>query len=198
MQKINIPNFSLITAWRGFATSLSAMLFLLIGTTLPSHVNANDINVHPSACVAPFLSQAQPLRWHELYLMNPATNVSTWVICPMTFDVDVVKFMDFDVVVEGGVMSGASSDLPRCFFAVAGKDNLDQPPFILGNPKKFSVALSVSKTGARWGGVAGFVTQADIQADIGTPVLSDWVASVFCQLPPGHSITLIRLTDFSF
>jgi hypothetical protein len=67
-------------------------LALLSGIYPGAPALADDTNISPSACEAPFLSQAERMRWHESYLMNPTTSVGTWVVCPINFDNDEVPF----------------------------------------------------------------------------------------------------------
>jgi hypothetical protein len=114
---------------------------VLSGLFSPQSI-ANDVQVAPANCVAPYLDQAFPMRWHENYLMNPTSNIATWVICPMDLDVDVLP-VGFVAFVTGGIMSGASGELPSCFFTVNSAVNLLQPPFIPGPAAIYTLSMQV-------------------------------------------------------
>lgn len=103
---------------RVIRSCLSATGTLALATVLtgPGPVVADDINTAPTACVAPFLNQAFPMRWHENYLMNPLSGTRTWVICPLIHDNDEVDFDPlFNVAITGGITPGANTgDRPVC------------------------------------------------------------------------------------
>lgn len=164
------------------------------GMLLSQPAVANDIQIAPSDCVAPYLGQAFPMRWHENYLMNPITNTTTWVICPVTFDVDVLT-PAFLAAVVGARQSGAGPELPSCFFTINSALNLSLPPFINGPAAKYTKSLptSVSSTDSRiWLSVAAIdATQAVSAA--GSPQF--WAMSLFCKLPPGYGISELQITD---
>lgn len=162
---------------------------------------ANDINIHPAACQAPFLDQAFPMRWHEFYLMNPADNRSTWVICPTTWDQDVVTWPvggSTTVEIHGAIQAGASGDAPVCFFAATDRDNLQLPPYIEtpGGARKFLQNLGTAMAEPRWSS-SGNVSHASIWQALGGSSTdpSRWGVSLFCQLPPGYAISNIFLTQ---
>ena len=178
--------------------ALAAGTSLMLGIAAPSKVLAGTVNIHPADCVAPFLSQAQRLRWHEQYLINPADSQNTWVVCPVTFDITSLPFTSgggTSAVFAGAVQPGASSDAPLCFFAAAEYRNLQQLPYIdiPGGARKFVSSMSTNKTPPTW--VAqGFFSNDNITAALGgssSPAIRN--VAVFCQLPPGHSISLIQV-----
>lgn len=158
---------------------------------------ANDIVMHPAGCQAPFLSQAGPMRWHENYLMNPATNISTFVICPLTFDPDVVAFpagVSTYVRVDGAIQAGAAFQAPQCFFTSASRENLFLDPYIdvPGGDRTFIQLLPTTSTAPRWFAET-FVSNDAITAATGAGFPGFRNAAVFCQLPPGYAISTIRV-----
>jgi hypothetical protein len=178
---------------------LAALAIIAGLATTTSNTLANDINMHPAGCQAPFLDQAFPMRWHEMYLMNPASNRTTWVICPTTWDEDVVNWpagASSFVEVHGAIESGASPNAPLCFFAAADRDNLQLPPYISipGGKKSFIQNLGTTKTPPRWNAQAS-VSHDSILSALGNTGPFRWAVSVFCELPPGHAITNIFITQ---
>lgn len=171
----------------------AALIFGVLGASWGSAF-ANDVNVAPSACQAPFLDQAFGLRWHESYLMNPASNVDTWVVCPVPIDNDTVP-NEFAIGVIGSHMAGASTELPSCFFMVTSAINTTQPPFRDGNNQRYSLALDTSNLNADLWGAAIDVVKSDVEGAVGSPNL--WATTVFCKLPHGYSISQVVLgNDF--
>lgn len=176
----------------------AASAILLLGATLSAPPSsANDIVMHPAGCQAPFLSQAGPMRWHENYLMNPVGNISTFVICPLTFDPDVVNFPaagTTNVRVDGAVQSGAAPQAPQCFFASADRENLKLDPYINipGGDRTFITPLGTNLTFPRWFASVPVSNDAITAATGGAnPAFRN--AAVFCQLPPGYAISTIML-----
>ena len=128
---------------RLLSTLLPATLLVIAGiSTIPAAKAAEWYSVPPSACVAPFLYQAFPMRWHEAYLMNPADNIPTYVICPVTTNAAELAGANYSAQIYGAKMSGASSDTPQCFFGVTDQYNLSQPPYITGNARRYITALN--------------------------------------------------------
>jgi hypothetical protein len=126
--------------------------------------------------------------------MNPTTNNATWVICPLTFDVDTLPAA-FAAVVSGGIMSGASAELPSCFFTVNSSVNLMQPPFIYGPAARYALAMEVNRLSTGdpiWLAGVG-VNALEVLAALPGPDL--WAASMFCKLPPGYGISQLLITN---
>lgn len=165
---------------------------VLSGLFSPQSI-ANDVQVAPANCVAPYLDQAFPMRWHENYLMNPTSNIATWVICPMDLDDDTLP-ATFTAVVGGGIMSGASGELPSCFFTVNSAVNLLQPPFIYGPAATYTLSMQVGTLTPSpiWLAAVG-ANALDIYALLSDPNL--WAASIFCKLPPGYGISQLVISD---
>jgi len=175
----------------GTLTSLGIAATLL---TAPGVSFSDDLNVAASNCSAPFLDQAFPMRWHQNYLMNPSSNGATYVICPLSFDNDILPPL-FDIGVIGSWMSGASSTAPSCFFTANAAFNTTQSPFRSGNNaiyKKF-MPLAFLDSDDVWVAEA-VISAADIAAAIG-PSPNFWVASVFCNLSQGFSISGILASN---
>ena len=178
----------------GLTAALLAAL-LLPGASALRPALADDVNLAPASCQAPFLYQATGLRWHENYLMNPVWNVPTWVVCPMPFDNDGLP-TSFLVAVTGSYMDGASTELPTCFFTVNSAANTSQEPYRGGNELRLTWALDLRVAGGSplWEARAG-ISWGSIISALGDDDL--WAASFFCKLPVGYSISQLRLTNDS-
>lgn len=174
------------------------LVSLAIGSALiasPTTSLANDVIAPAAICHATFLDQAMPMRWHEHYVMNPSTNVSTWVICPVTYDNDIVLAVDrFNVAVVGSYMSGASSTLPTCFVTVYSLFNTSQDPYRTGNELKYTRYLPITRSGPDVWVAEAPLYYTDIASVVGTdPNL--WVSNAYCELPSGYSISGIVGSD---
>lgn len=170
---------------------------MVTGSTIPftANVQANDLNIPGASCVAPYLNQAFPMRWHENYLMNPADNIDTWVICPLELDNDTIPAA-FVVSVVGARMAGAGSILPSCYVSIYNAANLQRPPFISGpGNNTFTLALTsslvtpnvplwISGLGVNLYSAGNVIAYPDLIA-----------ATVFCKLPSGYSISTIIVTN---
>lgn len=193
------------TPTHGMAVSATLAATVILTTTMTGAppVFANDVTVPPSMCVAPFLDQAFPMRWHEHFLMNPTSGSRTWVICPLTYDNDVVDWTTgVSVRVTGGISPNVSlADVPVCYFTVADRTNLNQPPYITGPSKIYQQGLGTVANNPFpqvWQASGPNVPIASIRASIGTDpavsnaaAMNDWSATVFCRLPPGYSISQV-------
>lgn len=189
--------------WISGAATASAIMLTATLLALPQ-AQANDVNVPPSMCVAPFLDQAFPMRWHEHFLMNPSTGTRTWVICPLTFDNDVVTWEDpISIRVTGAISSDSSlADVPQCFFTVADRLNLNQPPYVMGPARTYQQGLGTVTNNPIpqiWQATSN-TSIAAMRAAIGTDpgisngaAINDWSSTVFCRLPPGYSLSQIAV-----
>jgi hypothetical protein len=175
------------------AAGLLATLWIIIAALPIGSASANDVNLAPASCQAPFLYQATGLRWHENYLMNPTWNVPTWVVCPMPFNNDELP-TSFVVAVTGSYMSGASNDGPACFFTVNAATNTSQEPYRSGNGRKLTwpMDLRFAAGNELWEATAR-ISWGTIVSALGDDDL--WAASFFCRLPLGYSISQLRLTN---
>ncbi len=184
------------TTWRALFMTIPVVALLSMGTMASPSAYANDINVHPANCVAPLLNQAFPMRWHEWYLMNPASNQATFVLCPMPYDGEVVPVVGQVAVITGSRMSGASNEPPLCFFTVVDRLNADLGEFgNLGNRRAFTVAMQTQEAFPLWAAqspqiTAGALASAGVS---GNP--KDWSVATFCNISPGFAITQILLQD---
>jgi hypothetical protein len=179
----------------GTAAAATMILTLGVGMTHTPMVMANDVTVPPAMCVAPFLDQAFPMRWHEHYLMNPPSGTTTYVICPLTYDNDVVTWNpEVNLVrVTGGFSPSANlADAPNCFFTVADRTNLSQVPYINGTGRTYQIGLATainSPIAQTWQAQASNIPRTDIASATGSNNVNDWSATVFCRLPPGYGIS---------
>lgn len=188
--------FTSSMTWRTFLTTIPAMALLLAGTTIGPRADASDINVHPSNCVAPLLNQAFPMRWHEWYLMNPASNQATFVLCPMPYDGEVVPIVGQVAVITGSRMSGASNEPPLCFFTVVDRLNADLGEFgNLGNKRAFTVAMQTQEAFPLWAAVSPQISAAALASAGVSGNPKDWSVATFCNMSPGFAITQILLQD---
>jgi len=173
---------------------IPALSFCLSIAVMSGSVRANDIVMAPAGCQAPFLYQAEPMRWHEWYLLNPLTNITTWVICPLTYDEDVVTWPaggSSNVNVYGAIEAGASGT-PRCFFGAADRTNTSLPPYIFGSSKAYAQNLGSTVTAPTWRST-GSVSHDNIRTALGGSSAQNWGLTIFCELPPGHAISGINV-----
>lgn len=183
---------------RPSAAVLSAVLLATVAWQNPQPAWGNDITVAPAACVTPFLDQAFPMRWTEHYLMNPPDGIRTWVVCPLTYDNDVVTFSpEVDVRVTGAIAPGATlADVPVCYFTVSNRTNLSQPPYIDGPAQIYQTGLGTSTNDPAaqlWQATVFNIPRGAIAGATQSSDVNDWSASVFCRLPPGYSLTNVFL-----
>jgi hypothetical protein len=153
---------------------------------------AGDVNVSPSSCQAPFLSQAQGMRWHENYVMNPSWGVNTWLVCPINFDNDTLPSA-FVVGVIGSLMDGASSERPNCFFTVHTAVNTTQPPFRSGNDGVLTWPLEFNMVDPTLWAAGRGISSVDVAGYLGDPDF--WAMAVYCRLPVGYSISQVTIGD---
>ena len=182
---------------RLLSTLLPATLLVIAGiSTIPAAKAAEWYSVPPSACVAPFLYQAFPMRWHEAYLMNPADNIPNYVICPITTNAAELAGANYSAQIYGAKMSGASSDTPQCFFGVTDQYNLQQPPYLFGNARRYITALNTLTSENFWVATPSVpITSAAVTAAISPPTSTFTQAmAMWCLLPPGYGISQLVLS----
>jgi hypothetical protein len=179
----------------------------LVGGTMisPLPVAANDLNVHPASCVAPFVDQAIPMRWHENFLMNPANNVPTWVICPLNFDNDVLIAVGAScyIAAYGTNMPGAEATFPQCYFSVHSGVNQQLGDYASGTPVLLTFRLATVvytgfavDVGVFWTAETVIFPAGIVEALASVPGSENMLyASIFCRLPAGYAITGITVTD---
>jgi hypothetical protein len=156
---------------------------------------ATDVNVAPSSCKAPFLDQAFPMYFHENYVMNPSDNIPTWVICGIPFDNDLINITSQTTIgVVGSEMAGASTESPQCYFTVNSLFNTTQFPYRPGNNLIYTTTLPLTGNSADQWVAARLVSYSDVAAAVGSNP-DYWVATAWCRLPSGHSISGVVATD---
>ena len=177
----------------------AAVALLACGMAATSPTYSNDIVVHPASCVAPFLDQARPMRWHEHFVMNPDNATEpTYLICPMDFNPSVVTLAaggTFVVQVIGARMDTAGSGLPTCEFSVHRNTNLKQGIYLDRAPRQtYKEGLTANSSGSLWVATTT-VTRTDVEDALGNANQFDWALATVCLLPLGYSISQIRLLD---
>ena len=182
------------TTWAMF--SAGALLAGGMATTYSAY--ADDMVVHPSSCVAPFLSQAGPMRWHEFFVMNPDTNIATYLICPINFDPDTSTLGSggsFTVQVFGGRMDSAGSGLPTCEVKVHRNTNLRLGIYLNRPPDyTYKEGMPVSNSGSLWRASLS-VNRTDIENKLDTTSQYEWALAAVCLLPPGYGVSQVRMRD---
>ncbi len=177
--------------------ALTATTALAGAVFLPTQAEADAwYSIHPADCQAPFLSQAGPMRWHEHYLFNPKDNGVTYVVCPVTIDAFPADFspgFSTYVFAAGAVGTGASTDVPQCFLAAAGRNNLAMDSFVdvPGGAQTFVAPLVTTPQPPRWS-AAAFVNNDAIRTATASDRF-DRNHAIFCRLPPGYGISLLGL-----
>lgn len=91
-----------------------------------------DYNIGALACQAPYLDQAEFLRWHEHYVINPVGSQTTWVVCPIAYD-SIKLPQQFQVGAFGNSTVPGTNAL--CYANVIDLRNQHIPTFdFLNNP----------------------------------------------------------------
>jgi hypothetical protein len=171
---------------------LATTLIVLFGASTPLPVQAQQAYLtHPSSCVAPFLYQAEGMRWHEQFLLNPSDGVPTWAVCPIN-----MYFREF--IIPEGMWSvqvylqhtlDASPTEPACYFTVHSVINQKWGDFINGTRHAYTVALQNSTTPSGITIAQRLVTPENIVTALG-PGADQYPfhAAVFCALDPGWGL----------
>ena len=185
-----MKNAALRAGLRHLAT---IVLLGFVVASMPRGASANDVNVAPSACSAPFLDQAFPMYFNENYVMNPSDNIATWVICGLIFDNDQFSPNGLSsVAVTGSEMSGASQESPQCFFTVHSLLNTTQNPYRFGDTRIYTISLPLTSNSPDLWVAESTINFSQIAAAVGSdPDL--WMATAWCRLPSGHSLSGVLL-----
>ncbi|MCG6984525.1 MAG: hypothetical protein LJE61_04865 [Thiocapsa sp.] len=153
-----------------------------------------DVNVPALECVAPFLNQAFPMRWHEHYLLNPLGNQATWVVCPLSFEHTALP-QRFAVAVFG-VKQPGTTQFHRCVVNFIDLFNEDIPG-VSDNPAQNLIASGLmanpNQPGQRWVSVINATIPGVTNAIGGGCGPACWTISVNCLLPPGFAVQMISL-----
>jgi hypothetical protein len=181
-----------------YSLTLVGIVLALIGGAMPSRSVAQEMYLtHPSSCVAPYLAQAELMRWHENFLLNPSSGVRTWVICPIDMYVS-----DF-VVPQGNWLTqvflqksvDASPQAPLCYFTVHSVINQQWGGFISGPSHKYTTPLQ-NLTSGEITVAQTTVTPTEIFQALGAGVESyPFHVSVFCRLDPGWGLSGVELIE---
>lgn len=185
--KVHIFSVSAITAFAVMTTGAALMV--------PNSASG-DLNVPALACQAPFLDQAEPMRWHEHFLMNPPGNRTTWVVCPLPVETDVMN-NTFTVGAFGNfIPNAAGSEAPLCYVNIIDITNQHIQEF-WENPGQMKVYQRLLDTqnpiNTIWS-VASNLSVAEINARLNSPCANPpdcWGVSLNCKLPPGYGLNMV-------
>lgn len=164
---------------------------------LAPSVAVADLNQPALACQAPYLDQAEPMRWHEHYLMNPPTNRGTWVVCPLPIESNNMT-ATFRIGAFGNFLPGnvtvPPGEFPRCYVNIVDLQNQDLTPYI-SNPgqRRIYTALLATQNPVNtlWWSASALSVQAVANA-IGQTCGPDcWGVSVNCYLPTGYALGMV-------
>jgi hypothetical protein len=175
--------------------SVLAAVALSVPALILPRIAVGDLNVPALACQAPFLYQAEGLRWHEHYLMNPTNNQGTWVVCPLPIESDNMT-TQFVIGAFGNFLAGASNESPFCYLNIIDLQNQHLQGFIEnpGQRKIYTRLLQTQNPVNTLWWVATQVSTADIVAAIGQSCVNAadcWGVSVNCYLPVGHGLNMV-------
>lgn len=175
---------------------------------------AADVNIGALACQPPYLSQAQNLRWHEHYLINPTTTPmggvaqATWVVCPIAFEHnDLPADGVFQVGAFGNTQPGASP-LTNCIANVVDlrNQNISDGGFLVnpGQDMIFSKQMeSKNPSNTLWSSWAT-ITFAEVDRGMMSPPSTPinlaggrgpafWTITINCELKPGQALNMVSL-----
>jgi hypothetical protein len=165
---------------------------------LAPSVAVADLNQPALACQAPFLDQADPMRWHEHYLMNPATNRGTWVVCPLPIETDNMN-ATFWIGAYGNFLPGnvtvPPGEFPVCLVNIIDLANQDLAGYI-NNPGQRRIYTAMLATqnpvNTLWAAESPLSVQNVINAMGGRTNGPDfWGVSVNCYLPTGYALNMV-------
>jgi hypothetical protein len=173
-------------------TPLAAALTLTAVGFLPTGATLADVNVPGLSCQAPNLTEAEGLRWHEQYVINPGGDQARWVVCPLP--VETLLYPEVFGFWVSGVKAPGTSEFPICAFNAVGVNNEDIPGFIdrPGVSRKTVQPMEeVSDVGLNWGFY--FVTSRGFLESAVGDRLEFQTYSVNCRLPPGYALQMVSL-----
>lgn len=180
---------------RTFVSACVATSLAVASFGLTPGVATADLNVPALACQAPFLYQAEPMRWHEHYLMNPPGNQGTWVVCPLPIETLNMN-NTFTIGAFGNFISGQSNESPYCYLNIIDITNQHLQGF-LENPGQMKIYQRLLSTqnpiNTLWR-VVSTVTVQEVVNRIGqscTNPADCWGVSLNCYLPTGHGLNMV-------
>jgi hypothetical protein len=165
-----------------------------------------DINIGALDCQAPYLDQAEGLRWHEHYVINPENGVTTWVVCPIAFETNDLP-NQFQIGAFGNTVPGANG-LNACYANIIDLRNQHIPTNnFLNNPGQRMTFQTIMNTqnpsNTLW---SSWVTLTQGQINGGhmpppsTPVdptqsqgPAFWTITINCQLKAGQALNMVSL-----
>jgi hypothetical protein len=157
-----------------------------------------DLNVPALSCQAPFLDQAEPMRWHEHYLMNPANNRGTWIVCPLPIESDIMN-NTFVIGAFGNFIPGTVTippgEFPSCYVNIIDINNQHLEGYINnpGQRKIYSVLLQTQNPVNTLWSVASAISVQNVVNTIGqscTNPADCWGVSINCYLPSGYALNM--------
>jgi hypothetical protein len=177
---------------KAFSLMLASTLIALAGASVPFNAGAEEgYFTHPSSCVAPYLSQAALMRWHEHFLLNPSSGVTTWVICPIDMslnELDPSNWGNWVAQVYLQKTADASPQEPLCYLTVHSVLNQKWGSFIDGPSRTYTAPLQNSTSGGITVAQAPFSPLAIIPALGAGAEAYPFNVSVFCRLDPGWGL----------
>jgi hypothetical protein len=185
---------------KAFSTGVASVVLALVGAT--SHIDAvaqEAYFMHPSSCVAPFLFQAERMRWHEHFLMNPPEGQRTWAVCPIDMYVsdlaDAGSPRNYLIQVYLQNTLDAVMVNPVCFFTGHSVLNQQWGNYIDGDDLTYTLPLTLQQSG----GITvaqGVASVADILAGLppGTAE-SPFHLAAYCRLYPGWGINGVEFIE---
>jgi hypothetical protein len=178
------------------SSSVFFCVLSLSSAVVPMTANAAAVSVHPASCVAPFLFQAEKIRWHEHFVLNPSTNQQTWVVCPINVDTDFDGESTTYVGASLVRTKGADTTPAQCFFTAHNAINQNLGEFNDGPDYTYTIPLSnIGVTGSVVAAYGSF-SPGDIYEDWG-PAAADYPPSfsIYCRLPSGWGVNTVVMTD---
>ena len=164
-----------------------------------------DINIGALACQAPYLDQAEGLRWHEHYVINPTNGVTTWVVCPIAFETQQLP-NQFQVGAFGNSTIPGTNAL--CYANIVDLRNQHIPTFnFLNNPGQDMTGQWLMSTknpsNTLWSSWVT-LTQAAVNGSHMPPPQTPvdptqsqgpayWSMTINCQLKPGQALNMVSL-----
>jgi hypothetical protein len=171
-------------------TTLAAALTITAVGFVPTGATLADVNVPGLSCQAPTLADAEGLRWHEHYIMNPGGDQARWVVCPLP--VETLFYPGAFGIWVSGVKTPNVTAFPACAFNAVGLQNEDIPGFVdrPGARRKAIAGMQeISFNTQNW--AFGFgTTRGDLQVAVGD-ILENQTFSVNCLLPPGYALQMV-------
>jgi hypothetical protein len=185
---------------KAFSTGVASVVLALVGATSQIDAVAQEAYfTHPASCVAPFLFQAQGMRWHEHFLMNPPEGRRTWAICPIDMYIDDVATATAprNWVVQVYLQNTADAVMvdPVCFFTGHSVFNERWGSYIGGEPYTFTLPLTLGAVG----GVTvaqGVISVQEIVAGFPPAIAQGpFHVAAYCRLDPGWGINGVEFIE---